>query len=98
MTIAGDGHEQARTYKSGDKQLQRILNESTALHLTLVDPADRPPQYQQIMADNSVTNTAMGQFTVPALWEYYDDKVQEHLEKLYQDLVGGSTTTEVVGT
>jgi hypothetical protein len=77
MTIAGDSHEQARrvTYKSGVRQLQRILHESTSLKLTLLDPAERPPQYQQSMANNSLANTVMGQFTIPVWCQDRDDEV-----------------------
>ena len=79
-------------------QLQRLLDELTAVKLTMLDPAERPSQYSHIMTVNSLAHMAMGQFSVPTWWKYQDEGVQEVLEKLYRDLVDDSTTAEVVKT
>jgi hypothetical protein len=55
----------------------------------MLDEDKMPAEYAAIMADSSKANDAMGTFEVPDDWEYFDEMVQERLEKLWQGLLKG---------
>jgi hypothetical protein len=72
-------------YVEGVELLRRMLDEATVLQLTMLDPSERPSSYTAITISSGRANEALGNFTVPDWWDYYDEEIQRRLQKLYQD-------------
>ena len=63
-----------------------MLNDATVMQLTMLNPVDRPSEYDDILDDNTLANTAKGNFTVPAHWTYHDEDIQRAHQALIRDL------------
>ena len=59
------------------------------MRLTMLEPADRPPQYSDILFPGSraADGDAKGHFKVLPNWNYFDDETQCELKWIFQELL-----------
>ena len=72
------------THLCGDVRLRdfilRRLRSSTILELRMLDPAQRPADYNQILRNPRDIDGALGNFEPPASWRYRDDELSKWYE------------------
>lgn len=72
------------TYPCGDVRMRdfifRRLHSSTILELHMLDPAQRPANYNQILANPGNIDRALRNFDPPASWKYRDDQLPKWCE------------------
>ncbi len=73
--------------------LKTVLNAEAAMQLTMLEPADRPPQYLDVIDMRGRGFVAKGHFKVPSNWNYFDKEIQSELKLLNQTLLSLESET-----
>lgn len=84
-------------YTTGDVGMSdfisRRLHSSTILELRMLDPAQRPTNYNQILGNPADIDGALENFDRPASWRYRDDEIPKWCEA-YERSIKGSIAKE----